>query len=417
MGSAGLATSVRGAALREAAEDDASWRLLNTLRSDGVTWADTRRIMLDAQEAYQTNPIAYAAVEAHANLVVSGGLMVSTADADAAAVLDAWWTGDASGMRERVYRMATEIALYGETFVRTFVNAATGECVMRTLDPVQVEDIRLDPDDPETALEYGYRPLSVNGSPTELVWIPSASVDHWFVNATGGAMRGRSDLAVVLPWLVRYKEWLVDRVRLNKLKASFVYEVTINGARRDDLEALRREYEAYPPEPGSILFHGEHESWKAVQPHVASDAVQSDGRALRLIVATGVLMPEHILLAEGGNANRATAQEMNLTIAKRTRRRQDLMRRIVERLAARVLVAAQGAGRLAAGPVPRVTVTFREPIEEHRQSTRAQNVQSATAAVAQAASLGWLTAEEAGRMWRGLAGVARPDEAHEGATG
>ena len=37
-------------------------------------------------------------------------------------------------------------------------------------------------------------------------------------------------------------------------------------------------------------------------------AVQSDGRALRMIVATGVLMPEHILLAEGGNANRATAK-------------------------------------------------------------------------------------------------------------
>jgi hypothetical protein len=86
-----------------------------------------------------------------------------------------------------------------------------------------------------------------------------------------------------------------------------------------------------------------------VQPHVASDAVQSDGRALRLMVATGVLMPEHILLAEGGNANRATAQEMNLTIAKRTRRRQDLLRRIVERLAARVLVAARGARRASSG--------------------------------------------------------------------
>ena len=62
----------------------------------------------------------------------------------------------------------------------------------------------------------------------------------------------------------------------------------------------------------------------------------------------------------------------------------------------------------------RVTVTYREPMEEHKQSTRATNVNAATAAVAQAASLGWLTNEEAGRMWRGLAGVARPDEALEG---
>ena len=370
--------------------------------------------MLDAQEAYQTNPIAYAAVEAHANLVVSGGLMVTTPDPDAAAILDEWFTAPASGMRERVYRIAAELALYGEVFLRTFVDPATGECVVRNLDPVQVEDIRLDPDDPETATAYLYRPLAATGAPTAAEWIEAATVDHWKVNAVGGSPRGRSDLAVVLPWLARYKEWLVDRVRLNKLKASFVYEVTINGARRDDLEALRREYEAYPPEPGSILFHGEHESWKAVQPHVASDAVQSDGRALRLIVATGVLMPEHILLAEGGNANRATATEMNLTITKRTRRRQDMLRRILERLAMRVVVAARGAGRLRGDVDPRVTVTYREPMEEHKQSTRATNVNAATAAVAQAASLGWLTNEEAGRMWRGLAGVARPDEALEG---
>jgi hypothetical protein len=342
---------VRGAPVREAAntEDDATWRALNALRPDSVTWTDTRRLMLDAQEAYQTNPIAYAAVEAHANLVVSGGLMVTTPDPEAAAILDAWFTAPASGMRERAYRIAAELALYGEVFLRTFVDATTGECVMRNLDPVLVEDIRIDPEDPEMATAYLYRPLTVTGAPTKAQWIDAATVDHWTVNAVGGSPRGRSDLAVVLPWLSRYKEWLIDRVRLNRLKASFVYEVTINGARRDDLEALRREYEAYPPEPGSILFHGEHESWKAVQPHVASDAVQSDGRALRLMVATGVLMPEHILLAEGGNANRATAQEMNLTIAKRTRRRQDLLRRIVERLAARVLVAARGAGRASSG--------------------------------------------------------------------
>ena len=235
---------MRGAPVREAAntEDDATWRALNALRPDSVTWTDTRRLMLDAQEAYQTNPIAYAAVEAHANLVVSGGLMVTTPDPEAAAILDAWFTAPASGMRERAYRIAAELALYGEVFLRTFVDATTGECVMRNLDPVLVEDIRIDPEDPEMATAYLYRPLTVTGAPTKAQWIDAATVDHWTVNAVGGSPRGRSDLAVVLPWLSRYKEWLIDRVRLNKLKASFVYEVTINGARRDDLEALRREY-------------------------------------------------------------------------------------------------------------------------------------------------------------------------------
>ena len=164
---------MRGAPVREAAntEDDATWRALNALRPDSVTWTDTRRLMLDAQEAYQTNPIAYAAVEAHANLVVSGGLMVTTPDPEAAAILDAWFTAPGSGMRERAYRIAAELALYGEVFLRTFVDATTGECVVRNLDPVLVEDIRIDPEDPETATAYLYRPLTVTGAPTKAQWI------------------------------------------------------------------------------------------------------------------------------------------------------------------------------------------------------------------------------------------------------
>ena len=97
-----------------------------------------------------------------------------------------------------VKRIAAELALYGEVFLRTFVDATTGECVMRNLDPVLVEDIRIDPEDPEMATAYLYRPLTVTGAPTKAQWIDAATVDHWTVNAVGGSPRGRSDLAVVL---------------------------------------------------------------------------------------------------------------------------------------------------------------------------------------------------------------------------
>lgn len=65
------------------------------------------------------NLIAYAADEAHANLVVSGGLIVTTPDPEAAAILDAWFTAQATGMREHAYRIATVFARYREMCVRT----------------------------------------------------------------------------------------------------------------------------------------------------------------------------------------------------------------------------------------------------------------------------------------------------------
>ena len=50
--------SVRGAPVREAtnAEDDATWRALNALRTASVTWTDTWRLMLDAWEAVPDEP-------------------------------------------------------------------------------------------------------------------------------------------------------------------------------------------------------------------------------------------------------------------------------------------------------------------------------------------------------------------------
>ncbi|NBT04537.1 MAG: hypothetical protein EBS94_14160 [Proteobacteria bacterium] len=66
-------------------------------------------------------------------------------------------------------------------------------------------------------------------------------MDHFAINRVSNARRGRSDLAPILPWLIRYKEWLLDRVRINRSKGAFLYDVTVTGGRRDDLERLRRE--------------------------------------------------------------------------------------------------------------------------------------------------------------------------------
>jgi hypothetical protein len=76
-----------------------------------------------------------------------------------------------------------------------------------------------------------------------------------------------------------------------------------------------------------VLFHNEVEEWKAVQPQIGAADVRDDGRALRLMIAVGAGMPEHYL-AEGGNANRATAAEMGLPAIKRFQRRQEYFRQV-----------------------------------------------------------------------------------------
>ena len=82
----------------------------------------------------------------------------------------------------------------------------------------------------------------------------------------------------------------------------------LQGADAKTIDLKRIQY-SYPPEPGSVIIHNESEIWSAVKPEISANDVESDGRAIRLMISAGAGLPEHYL-ADGGNANRAAAAEM-----------------------------------------------------------------------------------------------------------
>jgi hypothetical protein len=170
------------------------------------------------------------------------------------------------------------------------------------------------------------------------------------------------------------------------------------------LERLRAEYAA-PPEPGSVLFHNEGETWAAVQPRIGAAEARDDGRALRLMIAAGAGIPEHYL-AGGGNANRAAAAEMGLPAIKRFQRRQEYFRQVLLRLVGRVLDEAQRVGALGPRVDRAVAVQFEElspsPVEG-----LAAAAERMAAALTVAQDRGWATPEEARRLWWRLAGDAQ----------
>ena len=417
----------------EVAEDDTAWRRAGSpLQAETPREPSpsiTRQLLLDAYEAYCTNPLAYAVIEQGTNFVLGGGVRATAADARVQRAIDRFWHDPENRLDLRVYAIQTELSLFGEQFLRAFTDPATGRVVIRQLDPLAIEAIETDPDDIERPRRYLYRPpnersvYSSGGAGSEArgdgantldgEWIPAAEVDHFAINRVSNARRGRSDLAPILPWLIRYKEWLLDRVRINRSKGAFLYDVTVTGGRRDDLERLRREYEAYPPEPGSILFHNEVESWRAVQPNIGADDVRDDGRALRLMIATGAGVPEHYL-SEGGNANRATASEMGLPAIKRFQRRQEYLRGLLTRVVRRALDAQVAAGRLSARADRRFTVTFDELVADSRD-VRVAWLSQATDALATATDRGWVSGTEARRLWWRLAGDADAVDGGDGA--
>ena len=94
------------------------------------------------------------------------------------------------------YSLYTELSLYGEQFVRVFTDPLTGEIRLRQLDPLLIERIETAAEDIEQV--HRYRVRGVGNDPG--YWVAAAEMEHLTINRVSNALRGRSDLAALLPW-------------------------------------------------------------------------------------------------------------------------------------------------------------------------------------------------------------------------
>ena len=397
-------------ATAHAAEDRGYRTLLSPKAERDLVPADRRALLLEVYEAYLTNPLAHAVIEVGTNFVLGGGVRVVAEDHRVQRIIDDFWQDADNRMDERIYALLTELALFGEQFVRFFVDPLTGRTVVRQLDPLYVTEIETDPEDIERPLRYRYAPPPAGtpgALPVDETWIAAGEIEAAAVNKVSNATRGRSDLSTLLPWLRRYKDWLTDRVRINSYKGAFLYDVTIAGSSRADLAQKRAEM-SRPPAPGTVLIHNESERWQAVNPQIGADDVASDGRALKLMIAAGAGVPEHFL-GEGGHVNRATAAEMGLPALKRFQRRQEYLRQLLVRIVRRAIQARVRAGALG----PRINQAFRVEFDELSDTERSVELGRAatsfTTALGTAVDRGWLESEQARRLLLRFLGEAAPE--------
>lgn len=350
-------------------EEDYFWRRLsdNWFQKDVIP-STYLEIHNQVYEAYNANPLAFAIIEITTSFVLGKGVKVAGRNRKIQGILDDFWNDPDNRMESRIYDLCRELGLYGEIFVRFFVNRFDGRVKVRMIDPSIIDQVETDPDDIETQLRFHQRPIGP--SPTQNPdtinvinpeafrgqnpadptmagqWFTAGKeVVHFAINKVSNAKRGKSDLATLLPWLRRYKDWLTDRVRINKYKGAFLWDVTLKGADAKTINAKRMTY-SYPPEPGTVVIHNEAEQWTAVQPQINANEAKEDGLAIKLMVAVGAQLPMHYL-SDGDNNNRATATQMSLPTFLKFKLRQSMMRNILRTILDRVLQEAQRVGRLS----------------------------------------------------------------------
>ncbi len=419
-------------------EEDYYWRRLSDTASQKDVLPSTYLEIHNAcYEAYNANPLANYIVEITTNFVLGNGVRVAAANKRVQRLIDRFWDDPDNHMSTRVYALCTELSLYGEQFIRFFVNPYDGHVKIAQLDPALIDEIEADPDNVERITRIhrrvasGQLPVASGAGETKLDggttgaahtggnrtntgdWqLATDNSGEWLavpedvvqvaINKVSNAKRGKSDLATLLPWLRRYKDWLTDRVRINKYKGAFLWTIRLTGADRKTIDRKRMEY-AFPPEPGSIVVHNESEEWSAVQPQINADDVEADGRAIKLMIAMGAGLPEHYL-SEGGNANRATAAEMGLPTFRKFQRRQDQFALLLRTIVDRVLDEAVRTGTLPAGIDRSYEVRMPELAPDDNTSA-ATAAGTMAAALATARQQGWVSEETAMRLFYASADV------------
>lgn len=274
-------------------------------------WADLREDMDDSLEAYRDNPLARRIVSLVTDYVVGDGIRVRSEHEEVQRFIDRFMDHPENRIGSRLYAWSDELVRAGELFIVVFRNPGDRLCYLRTIPASRIDRVVTDPEDFERELEYHE---VVAGSVEGRVWpgrwsgVESGFVLHYAVNRPLGATRGEGDLVPILPWLRRYREWLEDRVRVNRLRNSFVWHVGLANAQPADLAAKQRQY-GQPPSPGSVIVTDGNETWEALSASLHGADAEADGKALRLMIAAGAGIPLHFL-SEGESATKATAAEM-----------------------------------------------------------------------------------------------------------
>lgn len=393
-----IASSVTEASFAETiVAEDRGWRSLISGGMRELTWAQIIENLNNATLAYRTNPLAYRLVALQVDHVLGDGMKLVAADPSLQTELDRWWHHPLNNLDVRQFDFLTALALDGEIFVSEHVNPYDLTSYLRLVPAALIDRIETNPDDLEDELRYHQTAQPM--TPDTLMRMPSAlqaegrwwdatEMCHFAVNRPAGVVRGQSDLAPNLPWLRRYRDWLLDRVRLNKYRTAFLWHVTLTGADRRAVIARQNEL-AEPPNPGSIIVSNEKEVWTAVQPDIKASDVQEDGLALRLMIAAGAGVPL-FWLSEAEHTARGTAGEMASPSLRHFRQRQLFFGWAMRRLAVRAL-HRRG---LTAVTLADVRAEFSE-LDPMESLSVAQSVFQLSNGLQVAQQMGWVDADAA----------------------
>lgn len=290
-------------------------------------WYEHLADLTDALEAWRVNAWVRQVVRLTTAYVVGdlgGTVPVSSKAPHVQEFITAFWSHPENLIANRLAGWCDELTRAGELFPVLFTNQFDGMSYVRAVPAAVIAEVLTDPEDYEKETGYSELVPGQTGRKTWKSWrtakVRPPSVDgrhyrpdpvmlHYAVNKVVGATRGESDLTPLLPWALRYTDFLKERVLFARMrnKMSLMW-VKISDP--NQVEQKRTDYESNPPEEGAVHVTGPDEEISFPNPNIQGFQAEHDGRILRLAMATAANL-SLVHFGEGDTANLSTTVSMD----------------------------------------------------------------------------------------------------------
>jgi hypothetical protein len=305
-------------------DDSPGWTTYGRSRHDRDA-AESDQLYEDVLTAWRKNPLAWRTVQITTDYVVGETITISSQHPQMQNFIEAFWNHPKNRMNNRLETMCEELTRGGDLFPLLFTNKANGMSYIRFLTKDQIANIetkasdwetetiiKQKPTDPADDGKNWYTPEHGRSRTTTAIAL------HYAINRPLGAKFGESDLASIVPWLLRYSRMLEGRIRLHWAARAFLWFVRVPS---NKVKAKQEQY-SHPPEAGSVIVHDEAEEWQVQTPNLRGSDAEADMTAVKRMIGTGTGYPPH-WLGEPGDVNLSTAQAMQEPAERHLIRRQN----------------------------------------------------------------------------------------------
>lgn len=389
--------------------------------TQGIDWNSVYRdrynyqrdvVLQESLLAWRLNPLARRLVTLTRQYVVDQ-IDFACPDEGSARFLKELWEHPLNRLGERLAEWSDELSITGNLFIALTTDSA-GMSYIRVFPTDSINEIETAGNDVQQETAYMPKASIDDPDPVHILnyWAyrnrkPKTVMLHFAVNRLAGMKWGEPDIAPLLPWLARYASWLEDRVRLNRFRQAYLYDVKmLAGASAADVEARQKELNSHPPSPGSILVHNESEEWTVQAPKLDAFEANNDGLSLKKFIAAGHGVPLH-WLSEPESSTRTTAEAAGTPTFKTLEDRQRFFLAMVQQILTVCVARRAMRGDTRVDPTAAIVVTAGD-VSERDNAALALATSQIVEAFGQLAAGGFITADEYLRVVYRFAGEVLP---------